>query len=1276
MGRHNTSGRFYVLPFLFPLLIISCNRNKEIAFPAEEAEFNIPQAKKLRMANPVPVSWDKPDSNSIQKPVTRKFDFGAVIPKKINTGSFQPFEKPLEEKKFSWEGLPDSAFNLNDLKAEKLVYKMSMVPEPTVMPAQPPRINSSLRNSFPQISQSEGLPSNEIYDIVQDSDGQFWFLCGGQLFRYNGDFFENFKLPDNPSLIRMMIGSDGLLWLGCDRGGGVIVFDPQALVQWHIPILSNIFTITRDHNGLYWVGGRDIGLQVIDWKNKTTRKVNFNSGEQAWLGTVSDIMRDSKDRMWISSNGRAYVLNKEQNNFKIIGTASLLSCPWFWRASEDSAGRIYLSYRNCEGFTIVQPDQETFTYVGPEQGFKGYFTSVHQGYNNFLFAPTDSFLFVISPDLKSARKISTNTDLSSPIWYAHTMIDKTGLLWLGSISNGIHLVDTRGIMAQYLNVSSGLSENNVFGLAQDNDQNLWLGLNQTTFRSSGKLNMINAAQNEIYDFTGALDSIFYRTSGITIDKQGKIWVALFGRGLIAIDYKQSSLWHYGANQGIDPIITSIGTDQKGRIWVGHINKISMIDPQSGQIHLLKNILRDSADRVQDMLEDADHQIWISTLTSGLYKLSPDLSTISSFGTSEGLAGSEVGSIIQDKQKRIWAATNKGINVIDEQNQIYYFLGKNEGMADNAIYTVFKDSGRIYAGTAQGLTVIENADLISPAKGELKLKFKTIDKDQGLGLLDFNSDIALKLHDGRLAFGIDFQALTLINPVITDSSKPETLITAIQLNDRRHSFYSLKSAAAVMDDADTLYSSDLVEFYTKPNLPKDSGFLITSGIRTSGSAGGNYMPAELQLPYEFNSIRFSFTSTNYKDPAGTRYRYILQGIDKNWSAITTSPITETYRDLGPGSYTFKVAAANADGLWSLPAIFNFAVKAPWWRTWWAYFIYSAMAFALISAIIRYRSRHLVWMNNQLEEKIKLRTKELSNSIEELKRTQGQLIQSEKMASLGELTAGIAHEIQNPLNFVNNFSEVNDELADELSEEIDAGNTNAQKDLLKEIKSNNQKISHHGKRADSIVKSMLQHSRSNAGVKEEVNINALADEYMRLAYHGMRARDKLFNATLESDFDPAAAKAPLIQQEIGRVLLNLFNNAFYAVNEKQKQKKLELEKEKEGEKQKQKTETEIRRDVMPDVPGMHAVSDYQPQVSVSTKKKGNKIEITVRDNGNGIPEKVIDKIFQPFFTTKPTGQGTGLGLSLSYDIIKAHGGDFKVNSTEGQGSEFLIILNANS
>ena len=301
----------------------------------------------------------------------------------------------------------------------------------------------------------------------------------------------------------------------------------------------------------------------------------------------------------------------------------------------------------------------------------------------------------------------------------------------------------------------------------------------------------------------------------------------------------------------------------------------------------------------------------------------------------------------------------------------------------------------------------------------------------------------------------------------------------------------------------------------------------------------------------------------------------------------------------------------------------------------------LAILIIAFILLKNNRQKQKANVELQkQKVKI-----ESTLTELRSTQQQLIQSAKMASLGELTAGIAHEIQNPLNFVNNFSEVNKELIDEVKSQIPkAFGTKLESeeldDLINDIYQNNEKINHHGKRADTIVKNMLQHSGTSSGKKEPTDINALADEYLRLAYHGLRAKDKSFNTTTKTEFDNNIGKINVVPQDLGRVILNLINNAFYAVNEKQKQ---------------------------------NLNDGYEPTVTVSTTKQNGKVEVRINDNGNGIPQKLLDKIFQPFFTTKPTGQGTGLGLSLAYDIItKGHGGELKVETKEGTGSAFSIFL----
>jgi signal transduction histidine kinase len=384
----------------------------------------------------------------------------------------------------------------------------------------------------------------------------------------------------------------------------------------------------------------------------------------------------------------------------------------------------------------------------------------------------------------------------------------------------------------------------------------------------------------------------------------------------------------------------------------------------------------------------------------------------------------------------------------------------------------------------------------------------------------------------------------------------------------------------------------------------------------------------------------------------RYKLEQEGKAEAWQ-YGPANYTIRFEDLQLGKYTLRMQASNAALQFNGPEkALSIRISPPWYKTWWAYLVFIvALAFA-IWCFIYYRSIQLIKANHLLENKVQERTEEviqqkeeieaqrdhLEDTLTELKVTQKQLILSEKMASLGELTAGIAHEIQNPLNFINNFSEVSKELIGEMKEEIGNGNIAEVTLLAGDIEQNLEKINHHGQRADAIVRGMLQHSRISTGQKELTDINVLADEYLRLAFHGLRAKDKTFNAEMHTSFDKKSGKINVVPQEIGRVLLNLFNNAFYAVAEKAKT----------------------------------TDKGYRPAVRVSTKSQGDHIIIVVADNGNGIPKDLVEKIFQPFFTTKPTGQGTGLGLSITYDIVKAHGGEISVESIAGVRTELTISL----
>ena len=593
--------------------------------------------------------------------------------------------------------------------------------------------------------------------------------------------------------------------------------------------------------------------------------------------------------------------------------------------------------------------------------------------------------------------------------------------------------------------------------------------------------------------------------------------------------------------------------------------------------------------------------WIGTNTAALIKLNlidnsyKRYDFIDESGNTINPLNKSV-DILEDKDGIVWINPRGGLLRFDPETESFKVI---EGLPSNQITFMIQDlNANLWFGTAGGISMLDKTN------NNTQLSFIQYDNTDGINNMPLNTSFSIT-DEGRIFYG-GIGGLNAFYPGNPNKTLPKPVLTNLTI-----------SGKSLNDIADEI------------------------GLDTDISEAKS-----IRLPYNYNNLSLEFAAIHFSRPEKNKIAFMLEGIDKDWNISNRRFIS--YSNLPPGDYKFKIKGANGDGVWN-PEIssLKILITPPWWRTWWAYTIYGLLLLLILWQLYKFQRERTIRLERQkVQQKELEQAKEIEKAYAKLQATQSQLIQSEKMASLGELTAGIAHEIQNPLNFVNNFSEVSNELIDEMNEEIDKEDYKEAKLIASDIKQNLEKITYHGKRADAIVKGMLQHSRKSNAIKEPTDINKLADEYLRLAYHGLRAKDKSFNATLETDFDESIGLVNLIPQDMGRVILNLITNAFYATNERKKVTK---------------------------------ASDYKPTVSITTQSyippsggpKG--ALISVKDNGNGIPKHVVDKIFQPFFTTKPTGEGTGLGLSMSYDIVtKGHGGDLKVETKEGQGTTFIITI----
>jgi signal transduction histidine kinase len=733
------------------------------------------------------------------------------------------------------------------------------------------------------------------------------------------------------------------------------------------------------------------------------------------------------------------------------------------------------------------------------------------------------------------------------------------------------------------------------------------------------------------------------------DKEGFLWTGTYETGLQQYDQSKKLVrqFNYDASDSFSIFnnnVKSIFQNQQDTLWLSTEDGIALFNKKNGHFSRLQYKTKFNAgpynnyvNHFEEVIQDTNGLKWFATL-GGLLLYNAVNDSVRQYlpdaNDTGSISSTRITCIIKDRTDDIWAGAyvGGGLNRLNKQRNHFrhYLAGQN-------VTCLYEDAeGTIWTGTEKGL-----------------YKYRK-DADNFSAFFDLQSEIGTSLINGITEDGLKNLWISTQSAIVKlDAARTQSFIYSHKLGIGANSLigggvYITAKGEILIGHNDGFYYFFPEELAVR-NQP--AGIIITDFYINNNRMfprKGTVLAKPIEetsnivLTYNQNNLTFHFTVIDYRAPEINKYYTMLEGYDNNWREATGDK-SIFYLNVSPGHYVFRVKAFNSDGVKAEKVITIF-VNPPWWKTWWAYSIYGLLVLIAIFIIHRFQHQRIMSQERQKAQVKELaQAKEIEKAYTELKSTQTQLIQSEKMASLGELTAGIAHEIQNPLNFVNNFSEVNTELIDELKAELTTGNVQLAIEIADDIKGNEEKINRHGKRADAIVKGMLQHSRNTTGVKEPTDINALADEYLRLAYHGIRAKEKSFNAILKTDYDESIGNINIIPQDIGRVILNLMTNAFYAVDEKKKAHHLS-----------------------------YGGTEYVPTVSVGTKKTNGKIKISVSDNGNGIPENILDKIFQPFFTTKPTGQGTGLGLSLAYDIVKAHGGEIKVKTKEGEGTEFIIYL----
>jgi signal transduction histidine kinase/ligand-binding sensor domain-containing protein len=1060
-----------------------------------------------------------------------------------------------------------------------------------------------------QINISKGVPSytnyvvgdinlagQQVWSVNQNKEGFLFVGTSSGLQKFDGKNWELLTSPTtefNTNVRSTLLASDGTFYFGSLGDFGLVTADSlgrtveRSLLDGFPAdmVFNDVWSIRESQGRIYFQAREAIFIYTPGTEERA-------SNMKVWKPDTEFMYGFSLDDSYYTHQMNLGLFKEQNGTLELIPGSEFLG---------EERVQVLLPYRGTDEFLVGAFAGGLYHYDG--QNFIPFLTEIDK-----LLQERSLYKALALPDSTYALSV---------------------------LGQGFFIIDQKGKVKSHFDIKNSITDQSVYAFHLDNTSNLWVGTNSglTKIEIFSPITQLGSEEYEIgsplslnaYNdnlYIGTSTGILYvdKIDGIVKEVDGIPRTQVFGlteddnqvlsTGVGIIEIKGEKGTMINGTESFQTLQVVISEFHPGYIFISGGFGIQVLKRE-----LLSNGAYEYEDigpisgvqrSVYSLAENKEGELWAGTQAGILFRIifaktasgNPDvpnarIEEISENDGVRGLSGLVVGPI----EGNVYTSGIDGF---------YFFDQSTQEFERDPVFSFSDEVANINLDT-YGLGVAETGNVYLDFKGEKRLAIRQADGTFKLQAYPFNL-----INSSRVASG-----------------------------------YTEPSGVIWLGTDEGLIRLDPnKEYKTDHPVP----LYITSVLAGEQSLGLNEQLAGSipEIPFKGNSISFNYAAPFFVKENQIRYQTFLEGLDEDWGAWEDKVYRE-FSNLPFGTYTFYVKAKNTFGTVSDEVVYTFEILPPWYATWWAYLLYFLTFGLIVYGVVKLQTVRILAKEREknLEREV-AQAKEIEKAYEGLKATQAQLIQSEKMASLGELTAGIAHEIQNPLNFVNNFSEVSEELVDEMNEALEKGDFKEAGAIGKDLKENLSKIKHHGKRADFIVKGMLEHSRSNTADKKPTNLNSIADEFLRLSYHGLRAKDKSFNADFETDLDPNLPKVNVVAQDIGRVVLNLINNAFYAVNEQ---------------KSKLSQSSELWE-------------SYKPMVKVSTRLVDlageSGVEICIADNGAGIPKAIKDKIFQPFFTTKPTGSGTGLGLSLSYDIIKAHGGDLRVKSTEGEGTEMIFFL----
>ncbi|WP_340104345.1 ATP-binding protein [Rhodohalobacter sp. 8-1] len=1125
---------------------------------------------------------------------------------------------------------------------------------------------------FRHLTTRSGLPSGYINQIEQDSLGFMWFATELGLSKYDGYTFTDYQADEeNPGAIR----SSNIFWFNLLDDQKMLVGHLAGIDMFHVdenrfvplvvspdlPALDTVRTVLFDDQGAMWVGAGSQLYHFVDYDFTDTLK-----------GVAYSFVKESTDlrnlevadgQVWVGTSQGLFVFNKSDKQITAIRSTNekvqRAAESEIWEIIKGPDGNLYIA--TFYGLLKKSPDSDELTFVSDIAGFSG------QELIDFKFQDM--------------------------------MIDSEDNLWLGGAFYGAvkwNLKDNTFIKFQPDDASTNtVNSPDIHYIYEDNEGSIWFG-----YHYLGATVMYNRSWN--YTLKKPFPEIQGGDPRNTIlevfaDDEGTIW-ATAGNGLIR-DLGTENQTYFSLDDSdisvpediklLQTRITTNGND----LYLTSASSVNEFLPYTVVFNTETTTFR---------IIDASEAMLMTQLEGVKYK---DTMYGGQFGSTNIMKINLVTDEVEEipvPVEQVYSDASFLVSAVEFLNgSDLYVKVYSLGLPDSDIIQHFILDLETGEFRTQDISIdfpINNIQ--APLRSSLEPGVTYINSLRGLIRVDnLNNSYSVLFEDNMEPLRETIRLMTQDEDGYIWMNNNEGLIRADPLTetvdyfelppDKYRPYYALPTT---LPDGDIIFAG--VNSYVRFD-PSDLESTQSSKktIITSLQAGSElyeltYNLQEPQVQSDQNALTFNFLGLNFRNPASVNYRYrILGSENEQWVTVGTQR-SVFLPNLRAGDYTFEVQSGSQAGTFNeATASLHFSVLPPWWNTIPAYLLYLILFIGAGFSFDRLQRKRLVRQERERNrEKELAQAKEIEKAYENLKAAQEQLVQQEKLASLGQLTAGIAHEIKNPLNFVNNFSELSVELVEEVREELRRGardvgpegengkvkgekknpplskgdkvgyssldkqevqDTDLILDILNDIEMNLRKIHEHGSRADSIVKSMLQHSRGGSGKMEPADINAIVKEYVNLCFHGMRAGKNPINVDIDLQLDESVKDVPLIAEDFSRVLVNLCNNAFDAMREKQGA----------GGK-------------------AQGAGRYEPKLTVRTKLDDSKVIIEIIDNGPGIPDELKDKILQPFFTTKKGTEGTGLGLSITNDIIKSHGGELSVTSKDGQGTNFIIKLNKKS